>query len=109
MMPCNLQSCGPSLQHRSPLTAHRSPLTAYRSPLSLLLRLLEQPQILPVPLRLHPVHRYEPQRRRVHAVAQSGRRRAVVEDVAEVRVGVSRADLGAILGELAIVLGLEVF
>ena len=45
---------------------------------------------------------------REHDLALPGRRGAVVEDVAEVRVGVGRAHLGAILDELVVVLGLEV-
>src|SRR5690348_12280432 len=39
--------------------------------------------------------RNEAHRRRIHAVAQAGRKRAVVEQVAEVRIGVLRANFGA--------------
>src|SRR5438093_1643575 len=55
----------------------------------------EQRQVLPVALFLEALHRDEAQRGRVHAVALAGRRRPVVEDVPQVRVGVRGADLGA--------------
>src|SRR2546428_9653138 len=55
----------------------------------------EERQVLPVALFLEALYRNEPQRGRVHAVALAGRRRPVVEDVPEVRVGVRGADLGA--------------
>src|SRR5207249_10351522 len=55
----------------------------------------EERQVLPVALFLEALYRNEPQRGRVHAVALAGRRRPVVEDVPQVRVGVRGADLGA--------------
>ena len=55
----------------------------------------EQRQVRGVTLRRELIDRDEPQRRRVDAVAQAGRLRAVVEHVAEVRVAELRADLGA--------------
>src|SRR2546422_4439043 len=58
-------------------------------------RRLEQREIPAVPLRLQAVDRNESQGRRVHAVAQSRRRGAVVETVAQMRVGVGREEFGA--------------
>src|SRR5260370_27015193 len=55
----------------------------------------EERQVLPVALFLEALHGDEAQRGRVHAVALAGRRRPVVEDVPQVRVGVRGADLGA--------------
>src|SRR3989454_472900 len=51
--------------------------------------------VLRVPLHRQPLHRDEAQRRGVDAVAQARRRRAVVEQVAQVGIRVRRADLGA--------------
>src|SRR5256885_12264236 len=56
---------------------------------------LEQREIPAVPLRLEAVDRNESQRRRVHTVTQSRRRWSVVEHVAQMRVGVGRANFGA--------------
>src|SRR5436309_3119107 len=63
----------------------------------------EERQVLPVALFLEALYRNEPQRGRVHAVALAGRRRPVVEDVPEVRVGVRGADLGARREEPAVI------
>src|SRR5258708_642369 len=60
-----------------------------------LLLFLEELQVVPVTLGSHPADRNETHRRRVHAVAKSGRLGTVVEEVAEMRIGVSGADLGA--------------
>src|SRR5438445_6110965 len=57
--------------------------------------LLEEREILPVTLLGELVRGDEPQRRRVHAVALASRRRPVVEDMAQVRVGMCRPDLRA--------------
>ena len=56
----------------------------------------EEHQVLPVALDLEPLDRDEADGGGVDAVAQARRLRAVVEDVAEVRVGVRRADLRAV-------------
>src|SRR5688572_28806663 len=72
--------------------SNRSPSS--RSSL-LLRRLLEELLVLAVPLGLEAVDGDEAHRRRVHAVAQAGRPRAVGEDVAEVGVAVLAAHLGA--------------
>src|SRR3989449_7925497 len=58
-------------------------------------RRLEQREIPAVPLRLQAVDRNESQGRRVHAVAQSRWWGTVVEHVAQMRVGVGRADFRA--------------
>src|SRR2546421_5786126 len=57
-------------------------------------RRLEQREIPAVPLRLEAVDRNESECRRVHTVAQSRRRRPVVEHVAQMRVGVGGPDFG---------------
>src|SRR5262249_42529126 len=49
----------------------------------------------------------EAQRHRVHAVAQAGRRRAVVEDVAEVRAAAAALDLDAREAEQVVLLGVD--
>src|SRR5215471_1266686 len=67
-------------------------------------RCVEQLPVFAVSLGLELVDRDEAQRRRVDAVALARRRGAVVEDVAQVRVGALRADLGATHEERAIVL-----
>jgi len=56
---------------------------------------LEELRVLPVTLDLQLGRWNEAHRRRVHAVAQSGRARAVIEDVTEMRIGVRRPNLGA--------------
>src|SRR6185369_13941070 len=63
---------------------------------------LEEFPVLPVALGLELVHGDEAERRGVHAVALAGRRRTVVEDMSEVRVGMLRANLGARHEELAV-------
>src|SRR5262249_58512903 len=59
-----------------------------------LFRRLEDREILLVAFFPQLLDRYEAQSGRVHAVALAGRRRSVVEDVPEVRVGVRGAHLG---------------
>ena len=71
------------------------------------LRLLvaaEQGCVLTVTFRFETGRGDETHRRGVHAVAQAGRRGAVLENVAEVGVGVFRANFGADHEELAIAL-----
>src|SRR6185436_2784070 len=56
-------------------------------------RLREEPGVLAVTFGLEAVCGDEAQRRRVDAVAQAGRSRAVVEDVPEVRIAGAGPDL----------------
>src|SRR5688500_18040208 len=72
------------------------------------LTLLEQCGELAVPLLDELRGRDEPHRRRVHAEALAGRLRSIVEEVAEVRVGVRRAHLGALHEQRAVGLRLHV-
>src|SRR5262249_13463148 len=60
---------------------------------------LEEREILLVSLLLQLLDRDESQGRRVHAVALTGRRRPVIEHVAQVRVAVRRTDLGTLREE----------
>src|SRR5689334_20221614 len=53
------------------------------------------------------LRRLEVERRRVHAVAEAGRPRAVGEDVPEVGVAAAAEDLGPPHEEAAVVLGLH--
>src|SRR3569623_1143982 len=71
-------------------SGRRRMLTAW----CLLLR--EQLRVIGVALGRELVSRHEPQRRRVDAVAQASRLRAIREDVAEVRVAELAPDLGAV-------------
>src|SRR5690606_8104689 len=68
---------------------------AARGLLLLLVLALEQRAVAPVALRLQLAHRDEAQARAVDAVAQPGRRRTVLEHVAEVAVAVLATHLGA--------------
>src|SRR6476659_9557709 len=63
---------------------------------------LEEMLVLAVALGLELVGRDETERRGVHAVALAGRRRTVIEDMPEVRIGVLRTNLGAHHEQLAI-------
>src|SRR5690349_15260342 len=73
--------------------ARSSPASPRSTVLGRRLRLLEQRQVAPVPLRFQAVHRNEAQRRRVDTVTQLRRLGAVVEHVAQVRIGLGRPDL----------------
>src|SRR5476649_435221 len=55
----------------------------------------EQMRVLPISRLGQLAHRNEAQRRRVDAIAQPGRSRSVIEQVAEVRISVRRANFGA--------------
>src|SRR5262249_44468772 len=66
-------------------------------------RLLEEGEVAPVALLLELVDRDEAQRRRVDAVAKPGRCGTIREDVAQVRVRILGAYLGAVHEQPAVV------
>src|SRR5438552_19053123 len=67
-----------------------------------LLRLLEERLVLAVALFFEPVGGDEAHRGRVHAITLARRRGAVIEDVAEMRVGVRGTHFGARIADLEI-------
>src|SRR5262249_12447596 len=70
--------------------------------------LFEQDLVLAVALFLEVLDRDEAHRGGVHAVAQVRGRRAVVEDVAQVRIRLGRAHLGPLSDEGQALAGLDV-
>src|SRR5450756_3076468 len=63
---------------------------------------LEERRVLTITLGLELRGRNEAHRRGVHAVAQAGGTRSIIEDVTQVRIGVRRSNLSALIAKHAV-------